>query len=718
VIILEHSRYDETSIAPNLGEAEYSYWFVRKAFRLILSRFGTLVSIADPTSEADPHYQRAREAGEQCVLLSFNPPHYLPQSLDCPSLPIFAWEFDGIPNESWGGNPFHDWRVALTHAGRAVTHSSAVVRAVRRELGETFPIWSIPAPVFDRVAAHRGSARGQRTTSIALENAFAIELGRIDADLFHSSRADQGRRALTLLDYHVGEENGAGRRLDLDGVVYTSIFNPADGRKNWPDMMTAFVEAFRAEPNATLLLKLSHADMVGVVQPVLGHLAHLGRFACRIVLIHGMLSDEGYAGLIDASSFAVNTSHGEGQCLPLMELMSAGRPAIAPAHSAMLDYVRPDNAFVVPTTIRPGQWPQDERQATRCYTHLVRFGALVEQFRASYRIAVGDPEAYARMSRAAIAAQEAYCSDRLVAERLGELFAHIVDDEPWVAPLRLIEPLPPFRSDASPGVEDPWLDGYPIGDREEPYSTGVYDARQSGWYNERTRELAGGFAIAPENIVVDVGCGDGGPVTFAARIGAHVTLIDIDAERVAHTAKTLRETTPATIDYHVSDSTPLPLPDAYADRIICMEVLEHVADPAVVMRELVRIGQPGALYLISVPGALSEHFQEKLAPADYFEPPNHIRIFEAGQLEALVEGAGLEPLVVDGYGFFWSFLMAIFWQTEVELGKSHRAFETFASLWKQVLAGKDGARIKRAFDDTMPRVQYIVARKPNRQEIM
>jgi 2-polyprenyl-3-methyl-5-hydroxy-6-metoxy-1,4-benzoquinol methylase/glycosyltransferase involved in cell wall biosynthesis len=698
MIILEHSRFDETSIAQNLGEPEYSYWFVRNAFRPVLERLGRVVSIADPHADADAIYRQAVRDGEGCVLLSYNPPHYLPVGIACPTIPVFAWEFDTIPDESWDANPDHDWRLPLARARRAVTHSSASVAAVRRAMGADYPVWSIPAPMFDRATAHRGSASGRVRVSIPLDGALAIDIARIDIQLFKITRRAEGSRALRLLDYAAKEGPRRVRQLDVDGVVYTAVFNPVDGRKNWVDIISAFLVAFAGTPDATLILKLTHSDLITGAQPVLEHIAKFGRFACRIVLLHGMLSDEGYARLLDASSFAVNASQGEGQCLPLMEFMSAGRPAIAPAHSAMLDYIAPDNAFIVATDIAPGHWPHDERLATRCYKHIVRSDDLARQYRASYRLACDDPDGYRAMSNAAIAAQQAYCSERVVGKRLKELLA----PELAMASVTTI-PFDPI---------DPPLDGLPIGDREDPYNTGVLDARRSGWYNEDDNELTPGFPLSRDNIVVDVGCGDGGPVSFAARLGAHVVLCDIDAERVEQTAQTLRATTPATVEFHVSNSAPLPLPDDYADRIICMEVLEHVDDPRVVMAELVRIGQPGALYLITVPGAASEHIQRAVAPDFYFEKPNHIRIFEPGKLKALVESAGLEPLVVDGYGFFWSFLMAIFWQTEAPLGQSHRAFETFASVWQQVLAGKDGARIKRAFDDVMPRVQYVVARKP------
>ena len=36
--------------------------------------------------------------------------------------------------------------------------------------------------------------------------------------------------------------------LSLDGVIYTSVFNPYDGRKNWRDMIGAFCATFRDSP--------------------------------------------------------------------------------------------------------------------------------------------------------------------------------------------------------------------------------------------------------------------------------------------------------------------------------------------------------------------------------------------------------------------------------------------------------------------------------------
>jgi hypothetical protein len=69
--------------------------------------------------------------------------------------------------------------------------------------------------------------------------------------------------------------NEAGNRetfhdLLLDGVVYTAIFCPMDGRKNWFDMICAFCWALRDMPDATLVLKLTHRDCDFAITEIAG----------------------------------------------------------------------------------------------------------------------------------------------------------------------------------------------------------------------------------------------------------------------------------------------------------------------------------------------------------------------------------------------------------------------------------------------------------------
>src|ERR1700728_3713673 len=108
MMILEHSAFEELTIGRNLGAAEYSYWFVRKAFRRILQDFGIVVPVVDPKRDVDRIYHSARRDGQDCVFISFSAPQYTPIDLACPTIPVFAWEFDSIPNETWNDNPLED----------------------------------------------------------------------------------------------------------------------------------------------------------------------------------------------------------------------------------------------------------------------------------------------------------------------------------------------------------------------------------------------------------------------------------------------------------------------------------------------------------------------------------------------------------------------------------------------------------------------------------
>ena len=426
MIILEHSTYDGDSIGRNLGSAEYSYWFVRKAFRPLLERFGIVIPVSHPEREADRIYRAAKRYGIPCVLMSFNPPHRTVMGLECPTVPVFAWEFDRIPDEAWGNEPRNNWAAVLSQLPVAITHSQSSVAAVRNSLGPAYPVWSIPAPVKDGIFSNVASARGWRDPIfIELNAGVAIDAGGIDLSLFHFTRANtHGARALRLLEIAAIRPDRH-QRLDLSGVIYSSVFNTADGRKNWTDMVSAFVVAFRDTPDATLILKTTHYDITESVLPILIDLAILGSFKCRVIIIHGLLSDDAYARLIEATSFTVNTSHGEGQCLPLMEFMAAGRPAVTPHHTAMLDYVSDENAFVVDTHLRLGFWPHDARQAKRCMRHEINFADLVRQYRASYSVAVHEPARYERMVQAASKALDAFCSDAVTTTRMAQVMRHL-----------------------------------------------------------------------------------------------------------------------------------------------------------------------------------------------------------------------------------------------------------------------------------------------------
>lgn len=216
----------------------------------------------------------------------------------------------------------------------------------------------------------------------------------------------------------VGEARGGGRHHQTGEVLYTAILNPNDGRKNWEDIITAFVYALRDQPGAALLVKIANEDLNMFFEDIFTFYMRLHPFKCRVVFIHGYLSDEEYQQMIVHSHYIVNASRGEGQCLPLMEFMSSGVPAIAPRNTAMLDYIDASNAFIVESSPELAYWPHDPRQVYRTCWHRINWQTLFQAFVDSEALCRTSPRAYQAKCAAAANSLQTFCSMLVARERL------------------------------------------------------------------------------------------------------------------------------------------------------------------------------------------------------------------------------------------------------------------------------------------------------------
>lgn len=254
---------------------------------------------------------------------------------------------------------------------------------------------------------------------------------------------------------------------------------------------------------------------------------------------------------------------------------------------------------------------------------------------------------------------------------------------------------------------------------------GLVDAVRSGWYQNNTDELFKGFRIEAADVVLDVGCGAGGATLFCANRGAHVVFTDTVDEKIRQVSERIKDTPARKIEGVVSDSCPLPLPDAYATKVIALEVLEHIPDPLVVLKELARVASPGAKLLLVVPDAAGERLQQGLAPSSYFSAPNHIHIFERDEFANLIVEAGLVVEKRDYYGFYWLMWMMFYWTSarsnNVEISdESHDVVHPpypplvseWAELWHKFLQQPESETMRRALDQALPKSQIIIARKP------
>jgi glycosyltransferase involved in cell wall biosynthesis len=423
VILLVHTSTGAEQVAQKLGRPEYSYRFVVNAFRPMLDELGMVIEVRDPESEVDAIYASCRRHGMPCVFLCFMPPNKTPVGLACPTIPVFAWEYESLPDEAFGGKPRNDWRRVLAALGSALTHSSYTVERVRAALGRSYPIDSVPAPIWDRMRELRETTVEEEAIPLDIRG-LLIDSRQTDLSAYRLSLVEAARPGVLPLPPGC---RGPHAPIVLDGVVYTAILNPGDGRKNWLEMVSGFCEALRDKSDATLLLKLTHHDPDLLIPEMLKTLYKAGDLRCRVLLVQAYLDERRYGTLLLATTYAVNTSSGEGQCLPLMEYMSAGKPAVAPRHTSMRDYVTGDCAFVVDSSAEPGTWPHDQRQAFRTLRQRIHFASLVAAYRRSYHVARNEPATYRAMSQAAVASLQRYCSMDMVRPRLERMIRHRLD---------------------------------------------------------------------------------------------------------------------------------------------------------------------------------------------------------------------------------------------------------------------------------------------------
>ncbi len=223
--------------------------------------------------------------------------------------------------------------------------------------------------------------------------------------------------------------------VTLAGVVYTAVLNPTDGRKNWHDILTGFCSAFREVEDATLVLKMVKGDSSSYRRDLFLILARLAPFKCRVVTMDGFLEDTDYERLRSATSYYVNASNAEGLCMPLMEFMCVGKPAIAPRHTAMMDYIDDSAAFILGTTLEHNVWPHDPRHLYTTMRRCLQWDTLKTAFTRSYEVAQQEPALYAQMGRSAVDIMRRYCSDAVVKEQL-----RVVIDQVMAAAARRLAP--------------------------------------------------------------------------------------------------------------------------------------------------------------------------------------------------------------------------------------------------------------------------------------
>lgn len=158
-------------------------------------------------------------------------------------------------------------------------------------------------------------------------------------------------------------------------------------------------------------------------------------------------------------------------------------------------------------------------------------------------------------------------------------------------------------------------------------------------------EAGGGAGCLEGRSLLDAGCGYAQALAFFRGKGLDVAGFDPAPEAVAH-AKSLG------LDVVHAGMEKMRVFDRRFDVVTLFHVLEHLADPAAVLREIRQeVLTPGGMLVLEVPNEFND-FQvagKEVHSLDewWIAPPAHLNYFSRPTLTRLLEGTGFRPAVFE-----------------------------------------------------------------------
>ncbi len=193
------------------------------------------------------------------------------------------------------------------------------------------------------------------------------------------------------------------------------------------------------------------------------------------------------------------------------------------------------------------------------------------------------------------------------------------------------------------------------------------------------------FGLRDGDSVLDLGCGEGRHVISAYTeasvhsVGVDLGFADLQTTRAKAQAFLQPDDSARSFGLAQADALQLPFADNTFDKVICSEVLEHIADYQAVLSEVERVLKPGGDFVASVPRFWPEWLCWAFSDEYHANAGGHLRIFKAGQLRRQIEQAGFayrqQHWAHALHAPFW-WLKCMFWKTQEQswLVKTYHRF--------------------------------------------
>ena len=166
--------------------------------------------------------------------------------------------------------------------------------------------------------------------------------------------------------------------------------------------------------------------------------------------------------------------------------------------------------------------------------------------------------------------------------------------------------------------------------------------RHCAWLDTRARFVA---RTPQGGQLLDLGSSDGETLRHIAELRPDLRLFAADVAGAP-------ENYPAGCQFHRADleRDSLPWPDASMDAITCMQLVEHLRDLTLLLKEAARLLKPGGRIFFETPHPKTLKLPSLTGRAagtftiNFYDDPTHVKVVPVDMLAERACGVGLEPM--------------------------------------------------------------------------